>query len=71
MAEWRQGSYAEITVAHFESDFILLMRRDPSGTSKGMRATYQGVPRDGRVTGGVVTWTHNGHTFSGRWTARW
>lgn len=69
-AEWAQGSYARIMVAHFDRDFILFLRRDPSGTSKGMRASYQGVPGDGRAAG-VVTWTHDGQTFSGRWTARW
>jgi hypothetical protein len=69
-AEWAQGSYAQITVASFDRDFILFLRRDPSGTSQGMRASYQGVPRDGEASG-VVTWTHDGQTFSGRWTARW
>ena len=70
VADWSQGSHAEIVVATFEKNSVVFIRDDPSGTSAGMHAFYSG-PRTGNAVNGTVTWTHNGQTFSGTWTATW
>ena len=72
VADWDQGSHAEIRVGKWSDEDVVLIRDDPSGTSKGMHAVYVGSPRGGRVIEqGIVTWSHKGQRFSGRWTARW
>jgi hypothetical protein len=71
VADWAQGSHATITVQRFDADMVIFVRDDPSGTSAGMHAVYQADPDGNSVTAGVVTWTHNGASFSGRWDADW
>lgn len=71
VADWEQGSHAEIRVTRFDGRRIVLVRKDPSGTSAGMQAVYEGTPRGRTVREGIVTWTYGGRTFSGTWMAEW
>ncbi|MBB4638664.1 Ig-like domain-containing protein [Longimicrobium terrae] len=72
-AVWTQGSVAVISVRKFTPDSAAFLRVDPSGTSRGMRAHYQGAHEDGSLRGGLVTWTAAGSntSFSGTWVAGW
>jgi hypothetical protein len=70
-ARWSQGSEAIISAEHFSRDSVVFQREDQSGTSAGMRARYSGIPQGNAVTDGTVTWTVDGSTFSGRWSATW
>jgi hypothetical protein len=70
VADWPQGSHANIVATTFRSDSVVFTRDDPSGTSAGMHAVYRGVPSNGTVNG-IVTWTQNGFSFSGNWQASW
>ena len=71
VADWAQGSHAEIHVTQFDDEHVIFVRDDPSGTSMGMHAVYEGTPSGHSITNGLVTWTQNGQTFSGTWTATW
>jgi hypothetical protein len=71
VADWAQGSHAIIKVSRFDNTAVSFVRDDPSGTSAGMHAVYSGTPSGHSVRDGVVTWTYNGDTFSGTWTADW
>lgn len=72
-AAWAQGSVAVISVRKFTADSAAFLRVDPSGTSRGMRAHYQGAHGGGNLRGGLVTWTEAGSnfSFSGMWAASW
>jgi hypothetical protein len=70
LADWTNGSHAEIVINRFDADSIVFTRDDPSGVSAGMHAVYRGAPVGGRVRGGVVTWSRDGLTFSGPWEAQ-
>lgn len=71
LATWQQGSHAEIKVESFTRSRITFVRDDPSGTSVGMHAVYEGVPVDRQVNNGTVTWSRNGEIVTGSWTAQW
>ena len=72
VADWDQGSHAEIRVSKWEDDEVVFTRDDPTGTSAGMHAVYVGSPSGGRkVTNGIVTWMRDGETATGTWTAEW
>lgn len=70
-AQFDQGSVARIEVENFRDEFVHFSRTDYAGTSEGMTAVYMGTVTGTGVERGLVTWTHNGVTFSGYWTADW
>jgi hypothetical protein len=70
-ASWSQRSAAKIEVYRFDRDSVAFVRNDPTGSSRGMHAEYLGARSGERSAAGVVTWTHGGSTFSGRWEAEW
>jgi hypothetical protein len=70
VADWAQGSHAVIDATLFTPESVLFTRNDPSGTSAGMYAVYRGTPVNNSVVG-TVTWSRNGVTVSGHWTANW
>jgi hypothetical protein len=71
-AEWPDGARAVIRVERFDADSAVFWRTDkPLSTSAGMTAVYRGQVRDRSVTGGRVTWSEDGLTISGTWTADW
>jgi hypothetical protein len=70
-AVWPQGSVAQIRVIRFDAEAIVMERIDTSGSSRGMRAVYRGRLSSGRSASGVVTWEHQGLSYSGVWDAEW
>ena len=70
VADWSDGSHANIVPTTFRADSVVFTRDDPSGTSVGMHAVYRGIPVSNSVNG-TVTWTQGGFSFSGGWQASW
>ncbi|MBV9108520.1 MAG: hypothetical protein JO306_03835, partial [Gemmatimonadetes bacterium] len=60
VADWSQGSHANIQVVEFTNSYVKFVRDDPSGTSAGMHAVYTGLAQNNAVNNGVVTWTQGG-----------
>src|SRR3954469_4488504 len=53
VADWEQGSHAEIRVTEFKPGHVVFVRDDPSGTSAGMHAVYEGTPSGKSVGNGI------------------
>ncbi len=69
-AQWDNGASATLNVERWDNGAVVLTRHDTVGSSAGLTARYEG-----RCTGnyveGMVTWTWNGSTWSGTWSANW
>lgn len=69
-AQWDNGASATLNVERWDNGAVVLTRHDTEGSSAGLTARYEG-----RCTGkhveGTVTWTWNGSTWSGTWSANW
>lgn len=71
-AEWTNGAKAVLTVEKFDNDQIIITRSDTeSSASRGFTARYTGKLSGNQIVEGIVSWTHNGRTWSGTWTANW
>ena len=67
--EWADGATAELRLRRPNEVTIEATRTD-SGKNPGLTAVYEGSVR-GRTAAGQVTWTADGETRTGFWTADW
>lgn len=70
-AEWSNGAKATLTLEQFANGQMVITRGDVGGVSNSMTAKYTGTITGNEVKDGKVTWTWNGRTWSGTWTANW
>jgi len=69
-AQWDNGASATLNVERWDSGAVVLTRHDTVGSSAGLTARYEGRCTENHVEG-MVTWTWNGSTWSGTWSANW
>ncbi len=71
-AVWNNGAKATMTLEQFGDGKIVITRGDTQGSvTNSMTARYTGTITGNEVKDGKVTWTWNGSTWSGTWTANW
>ena len=75
VAQFDQGTTADITITRFDADSIILVRTDRPGHAPYnppyTTAVYRAAPRGRTVRNGKVTWQQSGQVFSGVWKANW
>jgi hypothetical protein len=69
-AQWESGASATLNVERWDNGAVVLTRHDTVGSSAGLTARYEGRCTGNHVEG-TVTWTWNGSTWSGTWSANW
>jgi len=69
-AKWDNGASATLNVERWDNGVVVLTRHDTVGSSAGLTARYEGRCTENHVEG-MVTWTWNGSTWSGTWSANW
>ncbi len=69
-AQWDNGASAMLYVERWDNGAVVLTRHDTVGSSAGLTARYEGRCTGNHVEG-TVTWTWNGSTWSGTWSANW
>jgi hypothetical protein len=69
-AQWDNGASAMLNVERWDNGAVVLTRHDTEGSSAGLTARYEGRCTGNHVDG-TVTWTWNGSTWSGTWSANW
>jgi len=69
-AKWDNGADATLYVERWDNGAVVLTRHDTVGSSAGLTARYEGRCTGNHVEG-TVTWTWNGSTWSGTWSANW
>ena len=69
-AQWDNGASATLNVERWDNGAVVLTRHDTEGSSAGLTARYEGRCTGNHVEG-TVTWTWNGSTWSGTWSANW
>jgi len=69
-AQWDNGASAALNVERWDNGAVVLTRHDTAGSSAGLTARYEGRCTGNHVEG-TVTWTWNGSTWSGTWSANW
>lgn len=69
-AKWDNGASATLYVERWDNGAVVLTRQDTVGSSAGLTARYEGRCTGNHVEG-MVTWTWNGSTWSGTWSANW
>ena len=69
-AQWDNGASATLNVERWDNGAVVLTRQDTVGSSAGLTARYEGRCTENHVEG-MVTWTWNGSTWSGTWSANW
>jgi hypothetical protein len=69
-AKWDNGASATLNVERWDNGAVVLTRHDTVGSSAGLTARYEGQCTGNHVEG-MVTWTWNGSTWSGTWSANW
>lgn len=69
-AQWESGASATLNVERWDNGAIVLTRHDTVGSSAGLTARYEGRCTGNHVEG-TVTWTWNGSSWSGTWSANW
>jgi hypothetical protein len=69
-ANWTNGARAMLNVDRFDESWVVISRADTEGASAGLTAIYRGR-RTGNRVDGTVTWTWQGRSWSGRWSAAW
>ncbi len=69
-AQWDNGASATLNVDSWDNGVVVLTRHDTGGSSSGLSARYEGRCTGNHVEG-KVTWTWNGSTWSGTWSADW
>jgi hypothetical protein len=69
-AKWDNGASATLNVERWDNSAVVLTRHDTVGSSAGLTARYEGQCTGNHVEG-MVTWTWNGSTWSGTWSANW
>jgi len=69
-AKWDNGASATLNVERWDNGAVVLTRHDTVGSSAGLTARYEGRCTENHVDG-MVTWTWNGSTWSGTWSANW
>jgi hypothetical protein len=67
-AAWENGAKAMLTIERFDSGAVVIIRRD---TNSDFTARYTGQLSGNRIERGTVTWTSQGQSWSGTWTANW
>lgn len=71
-AVWDNGAKASLTLEQFGNGQIVITRGDIDGSvTKSMTARYTGTITGNEVKDGKVSWSWNGSTWSGTWTAKW
>jgi len=69
-AQWESGASATLDVERWDNGDVVLTRHDTVGSSAGLTARYEGRCTGNHVEG-TVTWTWNGSSWSGTWSANW
>lgn len=69
-AKWDNGASATLNVERWDNGAVVLTRHDTFGSSAGLTARYEGRCTGNQVNG-TVTWTWNGSSWSGTWSANW
>lgn len=69
-AQWDNSASATLKVERWDNGAVVLTRHDTGGSSAGLSARYEGRCTGNHVEG-TVTWTWNGSTWSGTWSADW
>jgi hypothetical protein len=70
-ANWENGATAILTVDSWDASGVVINRHDYGGTSAGLSARYEGQLNGNAIENGKSTWTFEGSTHSGTWTANW
>jgi len=68
ICRWHNGAVATIQLRTAPGQQVVLERRDWTGATAGLTARYQGCVKGNRVSGNV-TFTYQGKTWSGEWSA--
>jgi len=70
-AKWSNGAQAVLTIEKFDSEGVIITRRDSSeSVSQNFGAVYTGKI-SGNSISGEVTFTQNGQSWDGTWSATW
>ena len=71
-AVWSNGAKATLTIEHFDNKEVIITRNDlGESISKNFSAKYTGKLSGNQILEGKVTYTQNGRTWYGTWTASW
>jgi hypothetical protein len=70
-ANWENGATAILTVDSWGASGVVINRHDYGGASAGLSARYEGQLNGNAIENGKITWTFEGSTHSGTWTANW
>lgn len=71
-ASWENGAKAMLVIEQFDNNQVIITRNDTADSfSKNLSARYTGKLSGNSIVDGKVTWTQNGRTWSGTWSANW
>jgi len=70
-ANWDTGDTGTVKIERWDAGGVVLTRYETEGISAGLSARYEGQISGNRIEDGVVTWTLDGDTWSGTWSAEW
>ena len=71
-AVWSNGAKATLIIEQFDNNQIVITRNDlAESVSKNFSAKYTGKLSGNQIIEGKVTWTQNGRSWFGTWTASW
>ena len=71
-AVWSNGAKATLIIEQFDNNQVILTRNDlAESVSKNFSAKYTGKLSGNQIIEGKVTWTQNGRSWFGTWTASW
>jgi hypothetical protein len=70
-AFWDNGASAVFTIQQWDTDGVVLYRTDYGDSPGGQYGMYTGQIEGNSISDGYATWTEEGQTWSGTWTAEW